>query len=801
VLFAANVWKAAVSGSWDDASKWSLGTVPTRYDDVQINVAGNYTVTLPATGDYRYVKSLKVGGGTGTQTLALNRALYIEGGWLVAAGDNVNVEAGGNFYAYGTTGSTATLDGTINLKATSSRGASLQLYPYSINGTGKIIGATGGSYVRNYCYFGGSTINSGITLSGRNLNVYNLINKGTIKVEGGTTDEAYFTTLNNQGAFSAGGGTKMNFDTLTNAAGKTINVNGSPLRITGYNYVNNGTINVSNTTIEYGQTFSTLGTVNRTNVNKILFSGVYDGKGGNFNFNATMGQWIWYGGQLQNGNYDPTNPYAPKVDLVQGRSYALLYKVNLTGNLVIPAGFYINSQQGLNIAAGKSITLNGSLSGGAGLYVYGATLGGSGEVILAGTSGRNTLAGNGITIGSGVTVRGHSGSLGGGMINNGTIIADVAGGTITINDVVNQGNIIAAPGKFKVYRYDGKSSGALTIGIGGTSAGSSYGQFNFSDANYVPTLAGAINAVTLGAYLPGSGTSFTAATFTKAPTGTFATKNLDAGNNVGFDLAQSPTNVVLKAKGLSGGLASRSGTAVTVNGTSAADTIVAKQQLGILYATVGTRTSVFYDRPLTAVTINAGDNNDTVTYAGNRGARLNGGNGNDKLTGGSGNDVIDGGAGSDALIGAGGDDTYLFANSTVAETDIVTELSGGGVDTLDFGASTVNVTVKLNSDAALAVMTNRTVKTAAAGQFAFWENAYGGSGADNLLGNNAANILRGNNGNDTLTGGAGADSLYGGENNDTLFGGGDNVKDLLDGGNGTDVKGSADLVDQLVSVP
>jgi Ca2+-binding RTX toxin-like protein len=67
--------------------------------------------------------------------------------------------------------------------------------------------------------------------------------------------------------------------------------------------------------------------------------------------------------------------------------------------------------------------------------------------------------------------------------------------------------------------------------------------------------------------------------------------------------------------------------------------------------------------------------NDTITYAGNRGARLNGGNGNDKLTGGSGGDVLDGGAGSDALIGAGGNDTYLFANSAVAETDIVTELT------------------------------------------------------------------------------------------------------------------------------
>src|SRR5207253_3039019 len=82
------------------------------------------------------------------------------------------------------------------------------------------------------------------------------------------------------------------------------------------------------------------------------------------------------------------------------------------------------------------------------------------------------------------------------------------------------------------------------------------------------------------------------------------------------------------------------------------------------------------------------------------------------------------------LAGAGGDDTYLFGNALVAQTDTIAETSGNGSDTLDFSTLTGAVTVKLSSDAALAVMPNRTVKTQAAGQFANFENAIGGAGAD-----------------------------------------------------------------------
>src|SRR5712672_940238 len=49
VLLAANAWKSAVSGDWDLAGNWSAGHVPMASEDVQISVAGSYTVTKSLT--------------------------------------------------------------------------------------------------------------------------------------------------------------------------------------------------------------------------------------------------------------------------------------------------------------------------------------------------------------------------------------------------------------------------------------------------------------------------------------------------------------------------------------------------------------------------------------------------------------------------------------------------------------------------------------------------------------------------------------------------------------------------------
>ncbi len=203
----------------------------------------------------------------------------------------------------------------------------------------------------------------------------------------------------------------------------------------------------------------------------------------------------------------------------------------------------------------------------------------------------------------------------------------------------------------------------------------------------------------------------------------------------------------------------------------------------------------------TALTAYGGDGNDTikvnsvVTQAvtldgGNNNDLLIGGSGDDTLIGGQGNDWLNGGDGSDSLDGGAGSDVYAFNDTLTNQTDTVVELNAGGTDQLNFSAMTTAVTVNLTSDATLATMVHRLVKTGSAGQAAFIENVLGGSGNDFITGNAGHNYLAGNGGNDTLIGAEGNDELVGGQGNDLLKGG--DQDDVLTGGIGDDyLKGEA----------
>jgi Ca2+-binding RTX toxin-like protein len=163
-----------------------------------------------------------------------------------------------------------------------------------------------------------------------------------------------------------------------------------------------------------------------------------------------------------------------------------------------------------------------------------------------------------------------------------------------------------------------------------------------------------------------------------------------------------------------------------------------------------------------------------------------GGNGNDKITGNGGANVLNGAGGNDSLDGGLGKDVLV---------------GGAGVDTADYSTRTVALNVSLDNvanDGAAGEADN--VRNDV-------ENITGGSAADTLTGSAFSNVLIGNGGddklyglggNDSLTGGAGADQLFGGDGNDTLFAK-DGVKDLLDGGLGTDTA-QRDAVDPAVGV-
>jgi Ca2+-binding RTX toxin-like protein len=177
------------------------------------------------------------------------------------------------------------------------------------------------------------------------------------------------------------------------------------------------------------------------------------------------------------------------------------------------------------------------------------------------------------------------------------------------------------------------------------------------------------------------------------------------------------------------------------------------------------------------VAINGTGNTLANVLTGNSAANtLGGGAGNDTLNGGDGDDTLDGGVGDDTMVGGLGNDTYVVD----ALTDVVTEGSGAGTDTVKAG-----VTWTLGANFENLILTGSTAI-----------NGTGNSLDNTLTGNSGANILTGGGGNDTLNGGAGDDTLVGGTGNDQMVGGtgndiyvvdaaGDTVTELA--GQGTDL--------------
>jgi Ca2+-binding RTX toxin-like protein len=162
------------------------------------------------------------------------------------------------------------------------------------------------------------------------------------------------------------------------------------------------------------------------------------------------------------------------------------------------------------------------------------------------------------------------------------------------------------------------------------------------------------------------------------------------------------------------------------------------------------------------------------------GRELIGDDGANALAGGAGADTLDGGAGVDTLTGGAGDDVYYTTLS-----DMVVEVSGGGVDTV-FSQDSLTLPAHVEN----VVLTGYK-----------WSRAYGNELDNVISGNSKPNLLQGNQGADTLQAGAGADSLYGGAGNDVLVGGTGVDRFGFEPGNGRDIVrdfglgGEADVLD------
>jgi len=125
--------------------------------------------------------------------------------------------------------------------------------------------------------------------------------------------------------------------------------------------------------------------------------------------------------------------------------------------------------------------------------------------------------------------------------------------------------------------------------------------------------------------------------------------------------------------------------------------------------------------------------------------RLVGGGADDTIRGLSGHDTLEGGLGDDQLFGGLGDDAYVFSRfHRKSEVNTVSEVGGGGIDTLDFRAKSVAAHIDL-ADHDIATFETMQVVSPDPEDF---ENAFGGGADDVLAGNSADNLLAGGSGDD-----------------------------------------------------
>ena len=230
--------------------------------------------------------------------------------------------------------------------------------------------------------------------------VRNLTNSGGVNID------AFLLTL-------SGAGSTINTGTINIGAGAI--PNNAALQVSGGHNINNtgGVINISADSVlnQFGSTISG-GTINSTGTGRLVA----------FNSNSNFLSGVTLNGVL---------------DLASGTGIE-----RVTGGLVLNGAANVNNN--------SVLSFNGD-----------QTLGGTGSIVLGNTGGSNrALSMEGsmvLTIGSGITVRGENGTVGGAylaggnqsLVNNGRISADVAGGSISLtpsNGVTNFGVLEAING-------------------------------------------------------------------------------------------------------------------------------------------------------------------------------------------------------------------------------------------------------------------------------------------------------------------------------------------------------------------
>jgi len=463
---AANCTWNPATGNWSGAGNWSCGLIPGAADSASIAAAKTVTINtaqsilnLTNAGGVNidaFLLTLNGGGGTtntgtinvGAGPIPNNAALNIGAGHNITnTGGTINVSADSVINQFGSTISGGTINTTGTGKLVAFNSSSNILSNVTLNGTLDLASATGVERVQNNLALNGTV----------NLNAGSILN-----FEGNNTLSGNASIV-----FGNGGSNRIGVDNngvLTIGASATIRGQNGEIGTSVFFGGNNQLINQGLISSDSGGIL-TIHALNSGFVNQAIVEA--KGAGSIMQLRSAVDN---TGGTLRSSNGGVISQQGVSVtggtiSNTTGGSYTLTNNGNnyLRG-VTLTAGSSIDMASTLAAArVTNGLTNNGTINLNADsvLSFEGTnTLSGNGSIVF-GNSGNNRLGvdGNGVlTIGANTTIRGQNGNIGdavflggnNGLVNNGTISADVAAGTITLRSlnlgITNNGTISALNG-------------------------------------------------------------------------------------------------------------------------------------------------------------------------------------------------------------------------------------------------------------------------------------------------------------------------------------------------------------------
>ncbi len=493
---AAMVRWVGGSGDWGDTRKWSGGATPGQNDDAVIDTSnGAITVTISS-------------GTVQVNTLSCEETLLLKGGTIL--GGTVSTDSGGVLVVKSGTLDGVTVNGVLDVGSSYSQANLTVIDGLVLNGTALVGNSSNSqpgaiSFAGNQVLGGNGTVVFG-NASGYWANDLVLASGGTTLVIGsGITVRGQNGVIGNVGGHWAGGPANVS---LVNQGTVSADVSGGTITVNAQPFSNQGLVMSPAGTLSLAGTVSGLGTF-QSGEGVLALSGVLTNAGQTLTLNGSTNVLTLGGGTILGGAITTTNgaSFIVQSGTLDGVTVNGVLDVGSSysqANLTVIDGLVLN---GTALVGNSSNSQPGAIS-----FAGNQVLGGNGTVVFGNASGywANDLVlasgGTTLVIGSGITVRGQNGVIGnvgghwaGGpanvsLVNQGTVSADVSGGTITVNaqPFSNQGLVMSPAGTLSLA---GTVSGLGTFQSGeGVLALSGV----LTNAGQTLTLNGSTNVLTLG---------------------------------------------------------------------------------------------------------------------------------------------------------------------------------------------------------------------------------------------------------------------------------------------------------------